>query len=62
MNINGRMKTILSIKRIIRTYTFLPRSYRNSCCGVVVITLVLHTKGLQFDPGQQHYQIFLILS
>ena len=23
------------------------------CCGVVVITLVLHTKGPQFDPGQQ---------
>ncbi|CAK7350613.1 unnamed protein product [Dovyalis caffra] len=28
---------------------------RKGCCGVVVITLVLHTKGPQFDPGQQHF-------
>ena len=27
---------------------------RKRCCGVVVITLVLHTKGPQFDPGQHH--------
>ena len=27
----------------------------SSCCGVVVITLVLHTKGPQFDPGQQQF-------
>ena len=26
-----------------------------SCCGVVVITSVLHTEGLQFDPGQQQF-------
>ena len=28
-------------------------SVSTSCCGVVVITSVLHTEGLQFDPGQQ---------
>ena len=32
-----------------------------SCCGVVVITLVLHTKGPQFDPGQQHKQVAFLI-
>ncbi|AES88523.1 transmembrane protein, putative [Medicago truncatula] len=32
------------------------------CCGVVVITSVLHTEGLQFDPGQQHILFFLFLT
>ena len=27
-----------------------------SCCGVVVITSVLHTEDPQFDPGQQHFR------
>ena len=31
------------------------------CCGVVVITSVLHTEGLQFDPGQQHMFLFFLL-
>ena len=31
----------------------LNTSNKSRCCGVVVITLVLHTKGPQFDPGQQ---------
>ena len=34
---------------------------KDSCCGVVVITLVLHTKGPQFDPGQQHFPYVFIL-
>ena len=28
----------------------------------MVITLVLHTKGPQFDPGQQHFGDFFLLS
>lgn len=28
---------------------------KKSCCGVVVIMLVLHIKALQFDPGQQQF-------
>lgn len=32
---------------------YLYRSFHViSCCGVVVITFALHTKGPQFDPGQ----------
>ena len=31
---------------------------KDCCCGVVVITLVLHTKGPQFDPGQQHNEFY----
>lgn len=38
----------LSLK--IKKNVYLQRS----CCGVVVITSVLHTEGPQFDPGQQH--------
>ena len=34
---------------------------KDCCCGVVVITLVLHTKGPQFDPGQQHFAYVFIL-
>ena len=36
----------------------------NWCCGVVVITSVLHTEGLQFDPGQHHhfFSFFLLFA
>ena len=39
-------------------YIYLLRAYQQGCCGVVVITLVLHTKGPQFDPGQQHNEFY----
>lgn len=32
-----------------------------SCCGVAVITSVLHTEGPRFKPGQQHFYICIIL-
>jgi hypothetical protein len=46
------MFTMIKLKLILVVY------WHHSCCGVVVITSVLHTEGLQFDPGQQQF-IFL---
>lgn len=38
-------------------YIYIKTSHLSTsgCCGVVVITSVLHTEGPQFDPGQHHY-------
>ena len=38
-----------------------PSVQHRGCCGVVVITSVLHTEGLQFDPGQQQLTFFILM-
>ena len=47
------LKLYYLIKTIFRTYILSKSQIDRSCCGVVVITSVLHTEGPQFDPGQQ---------
>ena len=51
-----------SFNLIYIIYIVRKKLYQSSCCGVVVITLVLHTKGPQFDPGQQHLLRFILCS
>ena len=49
------MATLVTCSYVTSTNSVKYNIVQLSCCGVVVITSVLHSEGLQFDPGQQHF-------
>ena len=56
----GMLSDFFSFSVLYSINTITCHISTNSCRGVVVITSVLHTEGLQFDPGRQHLLCFFL--